>query len=95
MEINNTTITITPDELETIGSGIEENLKRQAAIMERKTFDLLCEVECGLLSDFMNAGYSIYLSGGPSLRDGRMCHDVDEFIDHLYREKNTTTEEVS
>jgi len=87
MEINTINITITPDELEMLGTALELSIKDQTEMMERDSFDMLVTEEVDLLRNFVRAGYSIYLNGGKSLRDGRMCHDVDEFVDHLYREK--------
>ena len=94
MEINHITITITPDELELLGNGLEESLRRQVAKMSRSSFDLLCEEEVNLLRQLVNCGYSMYLNAGKTLSDGRLCYDVDEFVDHLYNEKDSVEAEA-
>ena len=91
MDIKNINITITPDELEIIGFGIEECIERYAATMPRETLELLHSEEKNLLHGLIQAGYSIWLNADSAKKilNGRRCHDVDEFIDYLYRENNT------
>jgi hypothetical protein len=87
MEIKTINITIDPDELELIGSALEDSIKREVEALKRESFDLLCDEHRDLLRAFVNCGYSIWLDAGEQLAMGRLCHDVDEFVDHLYREK--------
>lgn len=93
MNINTITITITPDELETIGAAIEQSLHNEAARIEkRQTFEILMEQEIDILRELMSVGYSAYIPGAEKL-EGRLCYDVYALIDYLYREKDTTKEE--
>lgn len=94
MEINHITITVTPDELELLGNGLEESLRRQVGAMSRSSFDLLCEEEVNLMRQLVHAGYSMYLNAGKTLSDGRLCYDVDELVAHLYDEKDSVEAEA-
>jgi hypothetical protein len=88
MEINSITITITPDDLEYFGEALEDSIKQQVRMMDRPSFDLLCEGESRLLRQLVDCGYTMYLGAGKTLHDCHLCHDVNDFIDHLYREKD-------
>lgn len=92
MEINTINITITPDELETIGGALEQSLRNEAARMKRETLNVLMDEEINMLRVLMEVGYASYIPGAEML-NGRLCYDVYALIDHIYREKDTTEEE--
>ena len=93
MHVNTITLTITPDELETIGFGVEFCLQDSASKIDREGLELLHEDEINVLRSLISAGYSIWLNAAEGL-EGRHCHDVNEFLDYLYREKNSDTEKI-
>jgi hypothetical protein len=93
MEINTITLTVTPDELETIGAGLEVIIREEVKVYRREMMDTFNNDTISMLRTLIQAGYSIFIPGKGHGLDSRMCYDVDEFIDYLYREKDTTKEE--
>ncbi len=88
METKTITIELTPDELETLGDGLELSIRMGVKHYQKESIGIMCNEHISLLRDLINVGYSIYLVANESLENSRHCYDVDKFIDYLYYEKN-------
>lgn len=81
MKIKNHTITITPDELETLGLALEMYLQHELEMCP-KQFEMFEEESINLLRSLTKCGYSMWLNPTGKVLEGRETIDVDEWIQH-------------
>ncbi len=86
MEINTITLTVTPDELEFLGEGLESQIREEVKAHNRSKFDIFNRLLVEMLTTLTRAGYLVYIPGKEN-EPGRLTHNVEEFIDHLYEVK--------
>ena len=88
MKINTHTISITPDELETLGIALEMYLEKELE-MYPKNFEMLEEESLSLLRSLTECGYSMWLNPTGKLGNGKSTVDVDEW--QAYQKKRLKT----
>jgi hypothetical protein len=81
MKINSHTISITPEDLETLGMAMEIYLLKELE-MYHKNFEMFEEESIELLRSLTECGYTMWLDAGAGVLNGKATVDVNEWIKH-------------